>query len=349
MRLTAVVLLLHAAVALAGERWTALTPFETHLGSVALAGDPVNPNTLYADNYPAAGIVKSTDGGATWTATPFRASFKNSFLRNIVVDAAGRVTALSWDDPNVSVYRSFDGGMSWTTHRFTPVITGLILDLVADPANPNVLYAAHPHVCAFGCVADSGGVSQSTDGGGHWTALFKGFGIEQLAIDPFGSGTVYAAGQTTSWRLDNGGQTRTKIELPGGDRIFRLALDPVVPDVVYASSYYGFWRSDDRGDTWHQLSSTQYDPAWTIAIDPTRRDTIVIGGGSGWGVRRSTDGGRTWTPLNDGLTGAPLAPSQLASIRVFFAPNGQLYGAADLFGAMTLRSTNDRRQRAIRH
>ena len=347
MRFAAILLVLHAAVALAGDKWIALAP----MGSAILAGDPVDPQTLYADDYPAAGIVKSTDGGATWTVTPFRPAVSNAFLRKIIVEPANRVTALSWDTPEgkTSVYRSGDGGMSWVTHRFTPVITGLIDDLAVDPANTNMLYAAHPRSCFIGCIADSGGVSRSTDGGSHWTALFKGFGIEQVLVDPFGSGTVYAIGEVAR-RSQNGGATWTSIALPGGDTIFRIAIDPVVPGVVYAGTYYGLWRSDDRGDSWHQLTSSQnYYPAWTIAVNPAQRQTIVIGGGSGSGVKRSTDGGQTWQPLNDGLRGSPLAPLQLALIKVFFAPNGQLYGAADLFGAMTLQPVSDHKQRAIRH
>jgi len=348
MRVAAILLVLHAGVVLAGDKWTALTPAAS-MGSVLLAGDPLDPSTLYADDFPAAGIVKSRDGGATWAVTPFRPAASNAFLRKIIVEPANRVTALSWDTPEgkTSVYRSSDGGTSWVTHRFTPVITGLIEDLAVDPANTNMLYAAHPRSCFISCIADSGGISRSTDGGAHWTVSFKGFGIEQVLVDPFGSGTVYAIGQVAR-RSQNGGATWTSIALPS-DTIFRIALDPVVPDVVYASTYYGFWRSDDRGSTWQQLSGWPYFPAWTIAVNPAQRQTIVIGGGSSSGVRRSTDGGKTWQPLNDGLLGAPLAPLQLAWIKVFFAPNGQLYGAADLFGAMTLQPINDRRQRAIRH
>jgi len=112
----------------------------------------------------------------------------------------------------------------------------------------------------------------------------------------------------------------------------------------------GFWRSDDRGDTWRKLGNPfAFGPAWSIAIDPAQREVIVAGGGSSQGASRSVDGGRTWTPINDGLTGYPLAPSQLAWIRVFFAINGKLYGAADFFGAMTLQTQAPPRSRSVRH
>ena len=83
-------------------------------------------------------------------------------------------------------------------------------------------------------------------------------------------------------------------------------------------------------------------------IDATRRGVIVVGGGTDSGAKRSTDGGRTWQPLNDGLA-VPQAPSQLDFIQVLFARNGRLYGAAGFQGAMTLKTPTEPRRRAAHH
>src|SRR5262245_61522272 len=251
MRLAAILLALQASMALAGDKWIALTPDGARMGRVALAADPFAPQTLYADVYPSGAMAKSTDAGQSWTLLPLKANFVTKIL--VERAAPNRVTAFSSETPGFSLHRSVDGGITWTVYRPTAAVSGTINDLAIDPMNGAILYMAHGHVCTFGCIADSGGISKSTDRGAHWTALFKGVHMEQVLVDPFDSATVYAAGYPASRRSENSGQTWSDLAAPGGGTIFRMALDPVVPNVVYASSFYGFWRSDDRGNTWHLL------------------------------------------------------------------------------------------------
>jgi photosystem II stability/assembly factor-like uncharacterized protein len=355
MHLVALVFALQVGLTVAGDAWIPLTPPQAQMGSSVLATDPFNPDTLYADAFSVNGIGKSTDGGKTWTLLPF---FSRGLLRKIIVErsAPNRVTALTWDDPDQSVHRSSDGGMTWSSRHFSSAVASLVVDLAIDPRQPNTLYAAHEHICldVNHCVRDSGGISKSTDGGAHWTALIKGIDMEQVLTDPFGGGSVYAGSEFSNWlRSRDEGRTWAPLGVTGAERVFRMELDPVVPGTLYASTFEGgLWRSDDEGSTWTRLGTVfEYYgvPAWSIAVDPTNRQTIVVGGGSSSGARRSTDGGRTWTPLNDGLLGFDLAPTQLAWIRVLFASNGKLYGAADLGGAMMLQTPPPPRGRSVRH
>ena len=346
----AVVFALQASVAVA-DTWIALKPAGVQVGNSVLASDPFAPDTLYADAYSVTSIVKSTDGGKTWNVVmPYS---RSEVLEKIVVEqnAPNRVTALTLDS-DIIIYRSTNGGTTWSRSHVSSPVTGIVWDIAVDPVDTNKLYTVHERICltANSCVRDSGGISKSVDGGRHWTALLKDTNVEQVVIDPFGSGTVYAGSDWGGWRRStNGGATWTSFDV-SGESIFRIALDPVVPDVLYASTFSGLWRSDDRGDTWHKLGNPlAFGPAWSIAIDPAHREVIVAGGGGSQGASRSLDGGESWTPLNDGLTGSPLAPSQLAWIRVFFATNGKLYGAADLFGAMMLQTQPPPRSRSVRH
>ncbi|HYS54323.1 MAG TPA: hypothetical protein VER58_11235 [Thermoanaerobaculia bacterium] len=346
MRFATLLLALHASVALAGDTWVALTPNAAPFGTSVVAADPFAPDTLYADAFYIAGMSKSTDGGKNWDVLPFNVQL----LRKIIVEtsAPNRVTAMAWDMLDYSVYRSTNGGLTWVRYQSSGAVIGILNDIAVDPLDSSILYAAHARSCLTSCIADSGGVTKSSDGGRHWTALFKGVGIQQVFVDPFGSGTIYAVG-TISRRSQNGGLTWTDLASPGGEAIFRMALDPVVPDVLYASTFQGFWRSDDRGDTWRQLGSPfAIFPAWSIAIDPIRRGVIVAGGGNGFGVKRSMDGGQTWQPLNEGLA-VPQAPAQLDFIQVFFAPNGKLYGVAGFQGVMKLNAASEPRRRPVRH
>ncbi len=83
---------------------------------VHVAVDPVDPNVMYASRgYPSfGGIVKTVDGGITWSDT----ARKNSLDRAIVVDVLDHQTvyAIGIDVPEqktAGLYRTRDGGATW--------------------------------------------------------------------------------------------------------------------------------------------------------------------------------------------------------------------------------------------
>jgi hypothetical protein len=86
-----------------GATWTPLTDDQPSLAMGAIAIDPTNPNIIYAgtgeahlsgDSYYGAGLLKSTDGGATWAqiAGPISASeprqpaFLNAAFHTLIID-----------------------------------------------------------------------------------------------------------------------------------------------------------------------------------------------------------------------------------------------------------------------
>jgi len=204
-----------------GQNWTPLTDGQPSLavGSIAIA--PSNPDIVYVgtgeqnnsgDSYYGAGILKSTDGGATWTqlAGPFVGPFSSSRTSgggarigalavqrsnaNVVLAAADRTPAAS-----AGIYRTADGGQTWTL-----VIPGAVgTDVVFNPANPDTVYAA------LGTVNGSttNGVYKSTDAGVTWTrsggagatALpATGVGRIALALAPSSPNTLFAGIQNSA-------------------------------------------------------------------------------------------------------------------------------------------------------
>jgi hypothetical protein len=153
-----------------------------------LAIDPQTPTTVYAATCDGTGVLKSTDGGVTWSA-PGPAKISISVL---IVDpwtpttlyaAVGEWICASPDGATSvpGVYKSTDSGASWN-------ITGLagihVNALVIDPTTPTTLYAA----------AEWAGVLKSTDGGDSWARTVSGpFMTQSLAIDPLTPTTIYAA------------------------------------------------------------------------------------------------------------------------------------------------------------
>lgn len=175
------------------------------------------------------GVYKSEDGGKTWN----NMGLKNSeHIANIVVDPSNPNTIYVaaygpvWKEGgDRGVYKSTDGGTTWTLIKSVSPFTGCN-NLVMDPRDPNVLYAAfHQRMRKVFTYI----------GGGTEIALFK-------STD---------AGKT--WEKLEGG-------LPGGD-LGRIALDisPVNPDVLYVAveardGKGGIYRSSDRGASWDKKS-----------------------------------------------------------------------------------------------
>ena len=98
------------------------------------------------------------------------------------------------------VYRSKDGGITWQRILYVSDKAGAG-DLVLDPNNPRIMYAATWQMRRNGYRMDSGGpdskIFKSTDSGDTWTeithnsGLPKGIiGIVGLAVSPVNSNRI---------------------------------------------------------------------------------------------------------------------------------------------------------------
>jgi hypothetical protein len=272
-----------------GSTWTNLTDNQASLAIGSITIDPTNHLTIYVgtgeenfsgDSYYGAGILKSTNGGATWThiCGPFcgpvgQDGFYGGGARigSIAVDPANNqillagVQLLSED----GIYRSTDGGTTWTQ-----VLSGNPgTSVFFDPANPSIAYAALGSSFAGG----TEGVYESTNAGSTWTAV--------------------------------NGSGGTAIDLTNAGRIV-LADAPSSPTTIYASvedtttsGLVGMFKTTDGGVTWNNLSSIPdyctpqcwYDNA--VAVDPVNPDVVYAGGAYSTTLVRSLDGGNSWVTL----------------------------------------------------
>ena len=177
------------------------------------------------------GVYRSTDGGAHWQNLGLRDS---QHVSKIVVHPKNPdVVWVAAQGPLWSkggergLFRTGDGGMTWTKVLGGGEWTG-VTDVVLDPRNPELLYAAtwqrQRSVAAYMGGGPESGIHRSTDGGRTWEKLKGG-----LPEGPLGK--------------------------------IGLALSPQDPDVVYAAIESvrrkgAFYRSGDRGASWEKRSET---------------------------------------------------------------------------------------------
>ena len=184
------------------------------MGDIAV--DPQSPQTVWVgtgennssrSSYSGMGVFRSDDGGDSWQA---KGLVNSDRIGRILVDPrdSDRVLVavigkLYTPGGERGVYRTTDGGETWM-HVFQPEgeMTGVV-DLVRDPSNADVLYAAawersrRPWNFVEG--GSGSGIFKSTDGGDSWTRLEGGFpqgehvGRIGLAVAPSQPSTLYAA------------------------------------------------------------------------------------------------------------------------------------------------------------
>ena len=273
----------------AGRTWVSVgDSLPPAIGAIAVA--PSAPDTIYVGTGQATprydagsghGVFKSTDGGKTWRSLGLAATHNIGRIwvdprnSNVVVVAA--LGHLFGPNPQRGIYRSTDGGKTWVHVLAINDATGAV-DLAADPANPNLLYAAawqvrdYPWLDYFEPLSGAGsGIYRSTNGGATWTRL-GGHGWPQGPLGRIGLAVTHT---------------------PQGTRIYAT---------VASKTEGGVWRSDDGGNHWRRVNADQNTFGnWyfsRLTVDP-RNPNIVYSAGQS--IRRSTDGGRTWTIIK----GAP--------------------------------------------
>ncbi len=185
------------------------------------------------------GVFRSLDGGATWDTLGLEAT---SAIGRIVCDPADSnvayVAALGrlWGaNPERGVFKTSDGGRTWQHVLRVDANTGVV-DLVMDPADSRVLYAAtyarRRTAWSYSGVSTAGGIWKSTDAGRTWARLENGLpkraGRIGLCAWPKRAGVVYAV-----------------IESDEGGRL---------GEFEDASRTGGVFRTDDGGATWKRLS-----------------------------------------------------------------------------------------------
>ncbi|HUC73211.1 MAG TPA: hypothetical protein VMS01_18620 [Stellaceae bacterium] len=166
------------------------------------------------------------------------------------------------------------------------------------------------------CVGTVGsGAWTSPDGGDSWRRVGRGLGNESrvygLAAHPREPRTVFAGADDGLYKSLDSGQSFEHIDSPMNKMdVWKIAFDPTDPDTVFAGTRPAvLFRSTDGGRQWRQLPVDMVEdcpnvgvPRVTaLTVDPSDH-RIIWAGVEVDGVRRSLDGGETWTRIAGGLT-----------------------------------------------
>ncbi|MDI1354978.1 MAG: T9SS type A sorting domain-containing protein [bacterium] len=286
-----------------GSSWTTATDYLTVIGCSDLAVDPTNPNTMYlatgdgdaGDTY-CIGVLKSTDGGATWNTTglTFAVNLQRQ-MRRLIIDPSN--PQILFAATNVGVYRTTNGGSSWTL-----VASGNFYDLEFKPSHPNTIYLSGTTFM------------RSTNGGTSFTTISSGIATTgsnrvALAVSNADTNYVYALRSSSSTNGFGGLYRSTD-----GGTNFTLMSN--APDVL-ANSCSG---AAGGGQGWYDLA---------IAVSPLNKDQVAVGGVNVWSSNAGGSTG-TWTCTGCWIgTSSPSVYLKADHHDLDYSSNGTLYAATD--------------------
>ncbi|MFI5166882.1 MAG: IPTL-CTERM sorting domain-containing protein [Thermoanaerobaculales bacterium] len=301
----------------AGATWqpinAGLRAWEINNGNPAF--DPTTPSTWYFHGSEH-GIYKTIDGGATFSpingnlTDPANGAMVVDPNNHLIIYAAGQTAAgagAGFFNYFSLFVKSTDGGTTWS-QVLNPAVDGTSLQawgFALLPTVPTTAYVAGP----------IDGVFKSTDGGVTFNPVNTGlpnssfpFWGPIVATDAVGTNVVVGAFShppDDPYRTTSGGASWSITSgMPGGTVTETLVTDPSNPLTVYAGTTNGVFQSSDGGATWVSASGgLPSGNVFAMTIDPSSTTTLYasdhVAGAVPFPVYRSTDGGGSWSLLNN--------------------------------------------------
>jgi photosystem II stability/assembly factor-like uncharacterized protein len=244
-----------------------------------VAVDPTNANTVYVGGV---ALLKSTDGGATWSSSLPVGQDQHA----LALRAADPSTILVGNDTGVNVLTS--GGSTVASANGSPPNALAITQGYGGDVDPlGVVYVG---------TQDNGIDKSSTSL--NWTHLISG-DSGRVLVDWAAPATVYEAIEGYVERSDDGGATWNE-KIPAvtpyeaADWLSPLVMDPTTSTTLYLG-LMNLWKTTDRGDTWTPLTTAPPTGGAlsAIAVAGVAGNDLYVGDQFG-AVATSSDGGATW-------------------------------------------------------
>ena len=257
------------------------------------------------------GVYKSIDGGQTWKNVGLKDS---EHIAKILIDprdsdvvyvaAQGPLWSAGGDR---GLYKTTDGGETWEAVLEISEDTG-VTDVVFDPRDPDVLYAAayqrRRHVWTLIDGGPESALYKSTDAGASWRKLTNGLpkadlGRIGLAVSPADPDVVYAVVEAAEERgfyrsTNAGGSFERMGDYTSGAAMYynEIFADPKRVDRVYSMDTF-LMVTEDGGKSFSRLGEAdKHVDNHAMWIDPEDTDYLLVG--CDGGIYESFDRGQSW-------------------------------------------------------
>jgi photosystem II stability/assembly factor-like uncharacterized protein len=304
----------------AGKSWKTIFDDQGSYSLGCITLDPKNPDVVWlgtGENQAQRsvgfgdGIYKSADGGKSWKHMGLASS---EHIAKIVVDPRdSAVVYVAAQGPLWSpggdrgLFKSTDGGKTWMVVLEISENTG-VTDVVMDPRNPDVLYAAsYQRRRNVGLLIGGGpesAIYKSIDRGANWSKLTSGLptvdlGRIALGIAPEDSKVVYALVTAASkesgfFRSGDGGATWVKqsgYKVVDPQYYGKIYADPHQAERIYAVDV-NIHVSEDGGKQFKPAGWKVHSDNHAIFFDPKEPEHVLVGNDGG--LYETHNRGRAW-------------------------------------------------------
>ena len=311
-----------------GTTWKPLADSLPFYSTGCITIDPSNNNTIWlgtGENVGGRhvgigkGVYVSYNGGETWENKGLK---KSEHISKIIVNKSNsNIIFVASQGPLWSsggergLYKSIDGGKSWKLVLEVNEWTG-VTDVVVDPRNENIMYAAswqrHRNVAAYMGGGPGTKIFKSVDGGNNWRQLKTGLpngnlGKIGLAISEINPDILYAAIELDRrkgavYRSHNGGESWKKMSntvsgATGPHYYQELVASPHVLDKIYLMDVR-VQVSDDGGKTFYRMSEgNKHSDNHSMTFKKNDPNYLLVG--TDGGIYESFDDTKSWKFVNN--------------------------------------------------
>lgn len=308
-----------------GSNWETNTDNLPVMGVSHIAIDPFDNETMYivtgdayaSDTY-SIGILKSLDGGDSWSTTGLSYNIDEQNTVNKIIIHPNFTDSL-YAVTNSNIFVSADAGDTWEIVGFA----GRWRDIEFKPGNSNIIYAVKQ---------SSGGSSvfKSTDGGINWNIIDSGMSGSRyrplIAVTNANPEVIYALFSASDYSFhslykssDEGENWILQSDSPnilgrdtdgtstGGQSWYDLSLGvaPNNENLIYVGGI-NLWKSNDGGVSWDVDGSSGNGANYSYmhvdqhALEFNPHTNVAYAGNDG-GIYKYMDNLNTWVDISDGL------------------------------------------------